>query len=123
MADEHQLQQVLLNVIVNAEQAMLSQRNNGLLTVKTGMHVRERVRYITVSITDDGPGIEARHLARIFDPFFTTKPVNTGTGLGLSISYGIVKEHGGEITVESRPGKGATFTVEIPGLIESEPGL
>jgi signal transduction histidine kinase len=67
---------------------------------------------VWITIADTGPGIAAEHLRRIFDPFFTTK--EQGTGLGLSLSYGIIKEHGGEFTVASRPGEGATFTIALP---------
>jgi len=65
-------------------------------------------------VADTGTGISPEHLSRIFDPFFTTKGTGEGTGLGLSVSYGIVKDHGGEILVESRPGKGSVFTVILP---------
>jgi signal transduction histidine kinase len=109
-ADAHQLRQVFLNLILNAEQAMTEATGRGTLEVVSGFHPPSTVR---VAITDSGPGIPAEHLPKIFDPFFTTKGVGKGTGLGLSVSYGIVKEHGGEIRVASRPGR-TTFTVELP---------
>jgi two-component system NtrC family sensor kinase len=117
LADAAQLQQVVLNLIVNAEQAIRQGRGQG------GRHGRIRMRTrrlsgdrIAMEISDDGPGILPEIVSRIFDPFFTTKPVGEGTGLGLSIVYGIVQEHGGEVGVESRPGHGATLTVELPAL-------
>ena len=108
--DQHQIQQVLLNLIINAEQAILSVRNSGNITVsaeRDGDQVR-------VAVSDDGPGIPADKLKKIFDPFFTTKPVGQGTGLGLSISFGIVQEHGGRIYAESEEGRGARLVVELP---------
>ncbi len=110
MADGHQIQQVLLNIINNARQAIEGHQTGGKITISTavcGSNVR-------VTIQDNGPGIAPENLRRIFNPFFTTKEVGKGTGLGLSLCYGIVKEHGGEIRVESGPGKGATFLVELP---------
>ena len=108
--DFHQMQQVFLNIVVNAERAMSEPHSRGKLSVKT-----ERVdQSIHISFADDGQGITKENQTRIFDPFFTTKEVGKGTGLGLSICYGIVKEHGGRLWMESEVGKGATFTVEIP---------
>lgn len=112
--DFHQMQQVFLNIAVNAEQAMTEAHGGGKLTVRT----RKVDGSIQISFTDDGPGIPKENLGRIFDPFFTTKEVGKGTGLGLSICYGIVQEHGGRLLVESEVGKGATFTVEIPMTTE-----
>jgi len=110
LADGHQIQQVLLNVINNARQAMEIRQAGGRIKITTATS-GENVRII---ICDNGPGISPENLARIFDPFFTTKKVGQGTGLGLSLCYGIIKEHGGSITPTSRPGKGATFTIELP---------
>jgi PAS domain S-box-containing protein len=110
MLDFHQMQQVFLNLIHNAEHAMSEAGRKGRLlirTSRTGGSVR-------IEIEDNGVGMGPDVLDRIFDPFFTTKPQGKGTGLGLSISYGIVKEHGGTIRAESRRGLGSVFTVEIP---------
>ncbi|MGA7843991.1 MAG: PAS domain S-box protein [Dehalococcoidales bacterium] len=110
MMDPFQMQQVFLNIIVNAEFAMLEAHHKGKLTIAT-----ERVdNIVKISFADDGPGITEANLKRIFDPFFTTKEVGKGTGLGLSICHGIVTEHGGRIYVNSEYGYGATFTVELP---------
>lgn len=110
MGDPHQLQQVFVNILSNARQAIEPVRRAGKIIVRT-RRVGERV---TIEFEDNGPGIRADHLARIFDPFFTTKPVGKGTGLGLSLCYGIVQEHGGRITARSEPGQGAVFAVELP---------
>jgi len=110
MCDPHQLQQVLLNLIVNAEQAMLEANGKGRLTIRT----RANNGSILIVVDDNGPGISMDNLRRVFDPFFTTKPVGKGTGLGLAICQGIVAEHGGKLRVDSTPGFGATFTVELP---------
>ncbi|MFC1904158.1 sensor histidine kinase [Chloroflexota bacterium] len=110
MADYFQLQQVFINLIINAEHCMIEAHNKGNLTIIT-----ERVENIVkASFADDGPGIAKENMGHLFDPFFTTKEVGKGTGLGLSISYGIVTEHGGRIYAESELGKGATFIVELP---------
>ena len=110
--DAFQVQQVLLNLIINAEQAMLSANGRGNLVVRT-WHDAERERII-LEVSDNGPGIAQEVQARIFDPFFTTKAVGKGTGLGLSVAYAIVSEHGGRIRLESRPSEGASFFVELP---------
>jgi signal transduction histidine kinase len=101
---------VFLNVVLNAEQAMIESHNRGNLTVTT----EQLDNIIKISFNDDGPGIPFDIINRIFDPFFTTKEVGKGTGLGLSICYGIVTKQGGRIYAESQPGKGATFIVELP---------
>jgi len=110
MADPHQLQRVFLNLIVNAEQAMIDAHGKGLLRLST----RSDAGKILVFISDDGPGIPHENLRRIFEPFFTTKPVGKGTGLGLSICQAIIGEHGGRIDVESTAGRGTTFIIELP---------
>jgi len=112
VADATQLQQVFLNLLLNAEQAIRSQRQHGRITLRTRWDPgQERV---FVEVADDGPGIPEAALPHIFDPFFTTKTTPEGTGLGLSISHAIVREHGGDLTVVSSPGGGATFTVALP---------
>jgi CheY-like chemotaxis protein len=111
-ADAHQVQQVLLNLIINAEQAMLSAHGRGILVVRT-WHDNDRDT-VVLEINDDGPGIPDELQPKIFDPFFTTKDVGKGTGLGLTVAYAIVQEHGGRIRLESRPGAGASFYVELP---------
>jgi PAS domain S-box-containing protein len=111
VADPAQLQQVLLNLLVNAEQAIRQGSGEGSIRVRTRKTPRGRVSF---EILDSGPGIPQEIIPRIFDPFFSTKPSGAGTGLGLSITCGIVKEHGGEILVQSELGHGAKFTVELP---------
>ncbi len=110
MADYFQLQQVFLNIIINAEHFMIEAHGRGTLTIKTEV----TGNIIKASFADDGPGISRENLGHLFDPFFTTKEVGKGTGLGLSICHGIVTEHGGRIYTESDLGKGATFIVELP---------
>jgi len=112
IADAHQLQQVFLNLITNAEQAMLEANGRGKLTIRS--RTDHKAGRIIVEVTDDGPGIPEIHLSKIFDPFFTTKEVGKGTGLGLSLSYGIIKEHDGNIYVRSRAREGASFVIELP---------
>lgn len=107
-ADPAQLQEVIANLVSNAIEAMPS---GGRLTVRTRPGPEGMV---TMSVTDTGVGITPEDQARLFVPFFTTKPVGKGTGLGLAIVYGIVKMHRGQITVQSQPGKGTTFTVILP---------
>jgi CheY-like chemotaxis protein len=116
LVDAGQMQQVFLNIILNAEIEMKKAHKGGNLTVKT-----ERINNtIRVSFKDDGPGIPKKNLDRIFEPFFTTREVGEGAGLGLSVSYGIVTQHGGKIYARSRLGKGATFIVELPIVNEAE---
>jgi two-component system NtrC family sensor kinase len=109
-ADSFQLQQVALNLLTNAEQALSAVAGAKRITLAT----RRNGAMLEMSVSDNGPGIPAAQLDQLFNPFFTTKPVGEGTGLGLSISDGIVRQHGGTIRVESRPGAGATFTVSLP---------
>ena len=111
-ADGYQLQQVLLNLIINAEQAMLSANGRGTLVVRT-WHASDQ-ESVLLEINDDGPGIPDDLQPKIFDPFFTTKEVGQGTGLGLTVAYAIVQEHGGRIRLESRQGAGTSFYVELP---------
>jgi two-component system cell cycle sensor histidine kinase/response regulator CckA len=111
-ADGHQVQQVLLNLIINAEQAMLSSNGRGILVVRTWHNADQES--VVLEINDDGPGIPDDLQPKIFDPFFTTKEVGKGTGLGLTVAYAIVQEHGGRIHLESRPNGGASFYVELP---------
>jgi signal transduction histidine kinase len=123
MADPHQLQQVFVNLIHNACQAMSAAHDRGHLTVVTELGASTfsscqsgETSFIRIIVQDDGPGIPPDVLPRIFDPFFTTRPEGEGTGLGLSICHGIVSEHGGHIWAESEPGipGGTTFFVELP---------
>ncbi|HVX42194.1 MAG TPA: ATP-binding protein, partial [Gemmatimonadaceae bacterium] len=109
-ADPFQLQQVVLNLITNAEHALGSWDGERRIVLRTE-HSGDQ---LLLEVRDTGPGISQENQQRIFNPFFTTKPVGEGTGLGLSISDGIVREHGGRIRVESRPGRGATFILELP---------
>ena len=111
-ADGYQLQQVLLNLIINAEQAMLSAHGRGVLVART-WHILDQ-DVVVLEINDDGPGVPDEVQPKIFDPFFTTKDVGKGTGLGLTVAYEIIQEHGGRIHLESRPGAGASFLVELP---------
>src|SRR5688572_23275827 len=111
-ADAHQIQQVLLNLIINAEQAMVSANGRGSLVLRTWHDVERNA--VVLQVSDDGPGVPADVKNKIFDPFFTTKEVGKGTGLGLTVAYAIVQEHGGSIKVDSHPAGGASFTVEFP---------
>ena len=108
-ADANQLQQVLVNLITNAKQAMAEVEGERRLTLAVHRAGSDRLR---IQVEDTGQGIPADAISTVFDPFVTTK--RDGTGLGLSISYGIIREHGGTLTVDSTPGRGATFTIELP---------
>jgi signal transduction histidine kinase/ActR/RegA family two-component response regulator len=112
LADPYQLQQVWLNLIQNAHQAMRDTHGGGRLRIQTSTTPEVRIR---VEFSDTGPGIPSDALQKIFDPFFTTRPVGKGTGLGLSICYGIIQEHQGDIWVEANAEGGSTFFVELPG--------
>ena len=111
-ADAHQIQQVLLNLVINAEQAMLSANGRGTIVVRSWHDVEREA--VVLEINDDGPGIASELQPKIFDPFFTTKEVGKGTGLGLTVAYAIVQEHGGRIRLASNLGGGASFFVELP---------
>ncbi len=117
MADPHQLQQVFINILGNARQALQSARQDGMIVVR--LVVAGGV--LRVEFEDNGPGIRPENLAKIFDPFFTTKPVGKGTGLGLSLSYGIIQEHGGRIFARSEFGRGANFIIELPVAVTDLP--
>jgi two-component system NtrC family sensor kinase len=110
LGDSHQLQQVILNVINNARQALEAFRHDGRIVLRTGSTDSQ----VWLRIIDNGPGISRENLSRIFDPFFTTKPQGKGTGLGLSLCYGIMQEHRGRIRAESQPGAGTAFILELP---------
>ena len=111
--DPTQLQQVFVNIIMNAADTM---NENGVLTIRTQLSQKEG--FVEVSFSDTGNGIPADQIDRVFEPFFTTKGVGYGTGLGLSISHGIVHRHGGIIKVYSEVGKGSTFEVLLPFSME-----
>ena len=108
--DSHQLMQVFLNLILNAEQAIREARDRGTLRIR----LENSSNGVAVTFQDDGPGITTEVLPNIFDPFYTTKRPGRGTGLGLSICKAILREHGGEIEASSGPGGGAVFTVSLP---------
>ncbi len=107
MLDKGQIQQALINLIINATEAT---GEGGRVVVKTDY--AETARQVRISISDNGPGITRENLDRLFDPFFTTK--ESGTGLGLAITHGMIEQHGGTINVESQPGKGTRFTIDLP---------
>ncbi len=119
LVDGHQMQQVLLNLLANAEDALRERRRRGRIVVET----RDMGGRVQLLVSDDGPGIAAENLNKIFLPFFTTKGIGRGTGLGLAICYGIIQEHDGRIDVESRENEGASFIVELPtARVQVEPG-
>ncbi|MCJ7595699.1 MAG: ATP-binding protein, partial [Desulfobacterales bacterium] len=109
LLDSSQLQQVFVNILINAVEAM---EDRGTITLKTSLGPDHKK--VMVEMTDTGPGIAPENLGRIFEPFFSTK--SKGTGLGLAVSYGIVRNHQGDIRVNSQPGQGTCFTVEFPIL-------
>jgi signal transduction histidine kinase len=115
LLDEKKIKQMFMNLIMNAKHAM---GKDGRLKVST--IYRAATAQAEIELSDNGHGIERKNLPRVFDPFFTTKPTGEGTGLGLSVSYGIVKNHGGEIKVESLWGHGTTFTIILPVHLSTE---
>ncbi|MEN8615023.1 ATP-binding protein [Dehalogenimonas sp. THU2] len=118
-ADPLELQQVFINLVINAEYFMSRARNGGRLTVITEQHAGN----VRVIIADDGPGISRTRISQIFSPFYTTKEMGQGTGLGLSICRGIVTRYGGHIRVESEEGWGARFIVDLPSAVAEDDGL
>jgi len=117
MVDANQIQQVILNVVINAEQAMKEDDGAGTLRIAT----KAAGRTVTIAFEDTGPGMSAETVRRVFDPFFTTKDAGEGTGLGLTICYGIIEEHGGRIWAESEPGRGTRFVIELPVVAGAAP--
>lgn len=115
--DPGQLQQVLMNLVGNAQQALEQMGQGGIIRMRTR---RVAERRVLLEVEDNGPGIPPAIQARIFDPFFTTKPAGVGTGLGLSIVLSVVREHGGQVRVQSPPQGGATFQVELPAASERQ---
>ena len=107
--DVNKMKQVLINVLMNACQAIEGQ---GEIAISSAWLASEK--QVEIKVRDSGKGIESSIKAKIFDPFFTTKAAGHSTGLGLSVSYGIIQEHGGDISVESEPGKWTCFTVRLP---------
>jgi two-component system NtrC family sensor kinase len=108
--DPNQIQQVFVNLLNNASQAVASTGRPGRVLVRA----RRWLDGVAVEVIDDGPGMSESLAAQVFEPFFTTKPEGEGTGLGLSISQGIVREHGGRIMLSTEEGRGSTFTVQLP---------
>ena len=109
--DASQIEQVFLNLFINAADAM---NDKGEIRIKTSNIQIDNKPYVEIVISDTGPGIPEANMSRLFEPFFTTKPVGKGTGLGLAVSHGIIRKHGGHIVVQSRPGEGASFLVRLP---------
>ncbi len=118
VGDANQLIQVFLNLVGNAEQAIREVRTSGRIQIRLG----QKGPRIFATVQDDGAGIKPEVLPRIFDPFFTTKRPGGGTGLGLSICMSIIREHGGDMEVESLPAGGAAFTVFLPATGKEETG-
>lgn len=127
MGDAHQLQQVFVNLLTNAHQAIRDSQDEGHIVIATevgpSLYLGRAVAplpLLRLKIKDDGPGIPQHLLTRIFDPFFTTKPAGVGTGIGLSVCHGIVSDHGGYIWAESKLGQGTTFWLELPLAQEAD---
>jgi two-component system NtrC family sensor kinase len=119
LIDEHQMTQVIVNILNNAEQVLTAHRSGGVIRIKMSVADGQ----VLTAITDDGPGIPAEILPKIFDPFFTTKPAGEGTGLGLSICFGIVQQHGGEMWAESALQRNTTIYIRIPVAERAEADL
>jgi two-component system, NtrC family, sensor kinase len=117
LCDNSQIQQVVVNLVLNAAEATYA-KGNGRVRVRTG--INEDGSAVVLSVTDNGEGIAPENMAKIFDPFFTTKPEGKGVGLGLAVLYGIVQEHGGDIDVKSKVGEGTTFRVTLPLITNQE---
>jgi PAS domain S-box-containing protein len=117
-ADPDQISQVLINLIVNAQQALAETAGERVLTISTRLDHRDDV--IRLVVSDSGPGVPMAIRSRIFEPFFTTKPVGMGTGIGLSVCHGVVTAHGGTITVGDAPGGGAVFEIRLPATRVAE---
>lgn len=113
--DASQIERVIMNMIINAAEAM-DDEGELILTTRS----IQRNSFVELEFRDTGPGISEENIEKIFDPFFTTKDVGHGTGLGLAISFGVVKAHSGTITVDSEPGKGTTFIVRLPVKLMEE---
>ncbi len=118
LVDYYQIQQVIFNLIQNSQQAIATEKKQGVIRIETEVL---NDRFVRIIFEDNGPGIEAENLKKIFNPFFTTKSVGKGTGLGLSITYGIITAHGGNISCQSEPGKGTSFIVDLPIEPEGTP--
>jgi two-component system NtrC family sensor kinase len=118
-ADYNQIQQVILNIVTNAEQAVLGSKRKGKINITTRI-VENKVQ---IRIADNGSGIAPENVGKIFDPFFTTKEAGSGTGLGLSVCHSIIAEHGGNLYVESSLGKGATFIIDLPAATEDQTAI
>ena len=126
MVDPAQMEQVLVNLITNARDAMPRGGRVSITTANTQLHRDEAAQgtpCVTISVKDTGSGMDAATQARVFEPFFTTKQGFSGTGLGLSTAFGIIEQSEGHITVESQPGQGSEFTIYLPRYLGSEPAL
>ncbi len=111
-----QINQVLMNLLINAGQAIDEENKDGKIIIST----EHKDQQVIINISDNGKGISEEHLIKIFDPFFTTKPIGKGTGLGLSLSYNIIQKHKGNITATSTPGSGTNFTITLPVVQDTE---
>ncbi len=117
VADAHELQRVFLNLVNNAQQALASVENR---TKRLAIRTSFADGFVQIVFEDNGPGVPAAIQSKVFDPFFTTKGVGEGTGLGLSVSYGVIRDHGGRISLSSKEGEGAIFTILLPAVSDSE---